>query len=62
MKLKFYDYVKIKSGFYEGLKGNVTDINPNTEEYYVEGYYNAGFASIEFRKWIHKNILEKMEE
>ena len=64
MKLKFMDKVKILSGFYEGLEGNLMEQDSAKEDFYlVEGFLNTSrFMCKELSIWIDKINLEKLED
>lgn len=73
MKFKFCDRVKILSGFYEGLEGNIRNFESekicvknaddsysifHTNIQYLINYSNGNCSNI----WVDENELEKLED
>jgi len=64
MNLKFGDKVKIKSGFYEGIKGIVIDYKfdiSNKYEYYLKAHKAINkYVNQKIKIWISEDKLEKI--
>lgn len=60
MKFKFYDKIEVVGGFYEGVKGNVTDYNEQNE-YLVESLHNINsYHLTELKVWVNEEYLRRI--